>query len=314
MYGQTPPSFLLINDGTGKFTDIAETKNPDIARIGMVTGATWADVTGDKQKELIVVGEWMAPRIFSFENNRFVEVKTNLADLFGWWKTVVASDIDSDGDDDLVLGNLGENFYLHPDTDKPVKMFIGDFDNNGTSEEIITRRIDGKDKPVFLKGELIDQIPSLRKQNLNYVDFANKSVQELFARDLMQKCTVKQFNFSSSCIALNEGNGKFTIRKMPLEVQLSCVNAIKCSDINNDGKPDLILGGNDFSFLPQFSRLDASYGHLLMNKGKGEFEWIAPGQSGIDIPGEIKDIVEIPVKDKKFFLFLLNNDYPVLYS
>ncbi|MEJ7680919.1 MAG: VCBS repeat-containing protein [Segetibacter sp.] len=314
MYGKTPASFLLINDGTGKFTDIAQTKNRDIAGIGMVTGATWADVTGDKQKELIVAGEWMEPKVFSFKNNHFAEVKTNLEDLFGWWKTVAAADLDGDGDEDLVLGNLGENFYLHPDADKPVKMFIGDFDNNGTSEKIITQTISGKDKPVFLKGDIIDQIPSLRKQNLKYTDFAEKSIQDLFPGNVMQKCIVKKFNYSSSCIALNEGNGKFIIKKMPLEVQLSSVNAVKCSDINNDGKPDIILGGNDFSFLPQFSRLDASYGHVLLNKGKGEFEWINPKQSGIDIPGVIKDIVEIQEKDKRLFLFLQNNDYPVLYQ
>lgn len=314
MYGQIPASFLLVNDGTGKFTDIAAIKSPDISQIGMVTGATWADVMGDKQKELIVVGEWMPPRVFSFEKDRFAEVRTNIRDVFGWWKTVVAADIDSDGDNDLVLGNLGENFYLHPSADKPVKMFIGDFDNNGTSEKIITQTINGKDKPVFLKSEIIDQIPSLRKQNLKHTDFANRSIQELFPGDVMKKCTVRKFNYTSSCIAVNEGNGKFTLKKMPLEVQLSCVNAVICSDINDDGKPDLILGGNDFSFLPQFSRLDASYGHLLMNKGKGEFEWIGPRQSGIDIPGVVKDIIEIPGKDKRVFLFLQNNDYPVLYQ
>ncbi|CAA9537571.1 MAG: hypothetical protein AVDCRST_MAG96-4039, partial [uncultured Segetibacter sp.] len=266
MYGQTPTSYLLINDGTGKFSDIAETKNPGVARLGMVTGATWADITGDKQKELIVVGEWMAPRVFSFKNNLLEEVTTNLGDLSGWWKSLVVADVDSDGDNDLVLGNLGENFYLRPGADKPVKMFIGDFDNNGASEKIITQTINGKDKPVFLKSEITDQIPSLRKQNLKYTDFAKRSIQELFPEDAVQKCAVKKFNYSSSCIALNEGKGRFTIQKLPHQVQLSCVNAIKCSDINNDGKPDLILGGNEFGFLPQFSRLDASYGHILINK------------------------------------------------
>ena len=312
-YGVTPPNALLLNDGTGKFSDIAK-NNSDIAQAGMVTGAAWVDVAGDNRKELIVVGEWMTPRIYSYDKGKFSEVKASLKEMFGWWKTITAADLDGDGDEDLVLGNLGENFYLRPNAEKPVKMFISDFDNNGTSEKIITQTINGKDKPVFLKKELIEQIASLRKQNLKHSDYGNKSVQELFTPDVLNKSTIKQFNYSPSCIAFNDGNGKFTVKKLPLQVQLSCVNAIKCTDINNDGRIDIILGGNQFGFLPQFSRLDGSYGHLLINKGKGEFEWIEPGHSGINIPGEIKDIVEITGKDKKYFLFLLNNDYPVLYN
>lgn len=312
-YGQTPSSFLMVNDGTGKFTDVAKTKNPRLSNIGMVTGALWEDVDGDKQKELIVVGEWMAPRIFSYKNDHFVEIKSNLNEMMGWWKTITSADLDGDGDKDLVLGNLGENFYLHPDAENPVKMFINDFDNNGSMEKIITQAINGEDKPVFLKREVVEQIASLRKQNLKYVDFANKSIQQLFSADVISKCEVKQFNYASSCIAFNDGNGKFTIKKMPYQVQLSCVNAVLCTDLNNDGKVDIVLGGNQFDFLPQFSRLDASYGHVLLNTGKAEFEWIGAEQSGINIPGEIKDIIEIPAKGSRNFLFLQNNDYPVLY-
>lgn len=311
-YGPAPRSFLFVNDGTGRFTDVAKTSNPAIANVGMVTGAVWADVSGDKNKELVIVGEWEAPRIFSLQKGQFVEIKSNLNELFGWWKTIAAADLDNDGDEDLVMGNLGENFYLHPTTEKPVKMFISDFDNNGTLEKIITQTIRGKDKTVFLKRELIEQIASLRKQNLKNMDFAEKSVQELFPPDLLKKSVVKQFNYASSCIAFNDGNGKFTVRKMPMQVQLSCVNAVKCTDLNNDGKIDILLGGNQFGFLPQFSRLDASYGHVLLNKGKEEFEWVEPRKSGIDIPGEIKDIIEIPSRNNRSFLFLQNNDYPVL--
>jgi hypothetical protein len=193
-------------------------------------------------------------------------------------------------------------------------MFINDFDNNGVAEKIITKTINGKDKPVFLKRELVEQIASLRKQNLKYADYAHKSIQELFTPDVLKKSMVKQFNYSSSCIAINNGNGNFTVKKLPLKVQLSCVNAISCTDINNDGKIDLVLGGNQFGFLPQFSRLDASFGHVLINKGNGDFHWTDPKISGIDIPGEIKDIAPIQAKDKWHLLFVRNNDYPVLYQ
>ncbi len=101
----------------------------------MVTGAVWANVSGDDKKELVIVGEWMRPRIFTFTNNRFVEVKTNLHNISGLWQTVTATDLDGDGKDDLVLGNMGENFYLRPSEQVPVKMWMADFDKNGTVEK-----------------------------------------------------------------------------------------------------------------------------------------------------------------------------------
>lgn len=312
-YGMSPSSYIYLNDGKGHFTDIAKTKNPDIANIGMVTGAAWADVTGDTQKELIIVGEWMAPRIFSFKKDHFEEVKTNLSDMYGWWQTVNISDVNGDGKQDLILGNIGENFNLHPDKNQPVKLWINDFNNNGVEDKILTRTVDGKDKPVFLKRELQDQIPSIKKQNLKHADYANKSIQELFAPEVLSRCIVKQFNYVSSCIAVNSGNGNFVIQKMPPMVQLSSVNAVLSLDVNEDGYKDLVMAGNLLHFQPQLERLDASYGHVLLNDGKGNFNWIEPLKSGLQVEGMVKDIQLLKTKDKNYLLFLRNNDYPALY-
>lgn len=122
------------------------------------------------------------------------------------------------------------------------------------------------------------------------------------------------FNYTSSCIAINDGKGNFTVQALPPMVQLSCVNAILCTDINEDGKVDLLMGGNDFNFLPQFSSLDASYGHVLINKGKAQFDWLPSRESGLSVRGQIKDIKEIMIKEERQFLFLQNDDYPVLYK
>jgi hypothetical protein len=131
---------------------------------------------------------------------------------------------------------------------------------------------------------------------------------------MLDSSLVKQFNYPTSIIALNEGNGQFSIQPLPVMVQLSSVNAIHCMDINHDGFPDLVLGGNEFGFLPQFGRLDASFGHILLNDGKGNFTWISPDHSGLELAGQIRDIVEIPGKDQLYLLMLQNDEYPALFS
>jgi enediyne biosynthesis protein E4 len=311
-YGIDPESYLFVNDGKGHFTDIAKSKNPDIANIGMVCNAVWADVTGDSQKELIIVGEWMTPAIFSFKTNHFERIKTNLEQMFGWWQTVTAADINNDGKEDLILGNMGENFYLQPGIDKPVKLWVNDFDQNGDIDKILTYTIDGKDMPVFLKHDMEEQMPSIKKGNLKNEAYSKKSIQELFSGDVLSKSIEKKVNYTSSCIAINDGNGKFTIRKLPPMAQLSCINVAHCTDLNNDGFPDIVLGGNQFGFLPQFERLDASLGDILINNGKGEFLWQDAAKTGIQLRGEVRDIVEIKSKTKKYLLFLQNNEYPYL--
>ncbi len=312
-YGITPSSNLFINDGKGHFTDQAKTNYPAIAEAGLITGADWADLDGDGHAELVVVGEWMAPTVFRFTGQGAQPLTTGLEKLHGWWKSLKVCDLDDDGDLDLVLGNIGENFYLKPDAQNPVKLWINDYDNNGDADKILTRTIDGKDMPVFLRRELTDQIPSLKKQNLKHAAYAKKTVQDLFSNELISKSTVRLFDYPSSCIAINNGKGLFTIQALPPIVQLSSVNAMVYTDVNADGKKDLLLGGNEFDFLPQFCRVDGSYGHVLLNRGNAQFEWIYPSVSGFCFTGQVRDMVLIPNRAGQEILILRNDDFPLAY-
>ncbi|MDQ6844998.1 MAG: VCBS repeat-containing protein [Bacteroidota bacterium] len=314
-YGIVPESYLYKNDGHGHFIDVAKAMNEEIANAGMVTGAAWADVNGDNKKELIITGEWMAPKIFSYNGKTFDKLRnTNLSGLYGLWQTVTAADINGDGKQDLILGNIGENFYLRPDSKNPVKLWINDFDQNGTPDPFLTRTINGKDVPVFLKKDVTDQFPGLRKLNFSYTDYATKTIQNLFSKELTDHATVDTFNYCSSIIAINNGNGKFTIQKLPYMLQMSSINAIAIADVNNDNKMDLIFGENKFGFPPQFGRLDGGFGDVLINLGNNNFSLMEHRKSGLNITGEVKDIKEIKGNGKRFILMTINDTLPVLYK
>jgi enediyne biosynthesis protein E4 len=313
-YGINPLSFIYENDGKGNFTDVSKSKAATIEKIGMVTDAVWADIVGDTKKELVIVGEWMSPKTFSFNNGKFVETNTNMSNMSGWWQTIKATDLDGDGKEDLILGNIGENFYLQPDSTVPAKLWINDYDQNGLLDKIFSKTIDGKDMPVFLKKEFTEALPSFKKDNLRHHAFAEKTIQNLLKPEFIKTSIIKTFNYSTSCIAYNKGNSNFDIVALPLTAQLSCINAVLCKDINGDGKMDLILGGNLPDCLPQFGRLDANFGIVLLNKGNKNFVELSSNESGINVSGVVRDIQDIKTKNGNVLLFLRNDNYPILYK
>ena len=165
-----------------------------------------------------------------------------------------------------------------------------------------------------MKKELTGQIPSLKKTSLKHVDYAKKSIQDLFSAEVLKKAVVMEGNYFQSAVALNDGNGQFSLAPLPKEVQFSCVCAIWCSDLNGDGKKDLVMAGNDAGFMPQFSKLDASFGHVLLNRGKGQYERLENKNTGFSIRGDVKTLAVVTIKGKKHLLATVNNEKPRLFE
>ncbi len=306
-YGVSPQHYLMENDGKGNFRDVTSQKIPEVKSVGMITDAIWKDVDIDGKKDLIVVGEWMSPTIFKNTDDKLTKLSSNLDDYSGWYNAVEAKDLDQDGDVDLILGNRGLNAMYQANDSIPFKMYVNDFDNNGTVEQIFTQTIKGKDVPIHLKKEITGQINSLKKQNLKYAEYAAKSIDELFTDEVLQNTTVKTVNNFASLIAYNDGKGNFEIEKLPQEVQFSSICDIKIEDLNNDGIFDLILAGNTYNFKPQFSRLDASRGNILLSDSNGNY--INQNRTGFFVEGEVKAMRWIKNRSgEKYLITGINND------
>ncbi|MEZ4903456.1 MAG: FG-GAP-like repeat-containing protein [Spirosomataceae bacterium] len=138
-YPETPPSFILLNDGKGNFKEATASLSPDLQKIGMVTDAAWLDLNSDKKPELIVAGEWMPITIFENTNGKWVNKTDSYFDkkYSGWWNKLLIEDLNGDGKVELVVGNLGLNSQCKASPQQPITLFYKDFDQNGRIDPIL---------------------------------------------------------------------------------------------------------------------------------------------------------------------------------
>ncbi|HZH35798.1 MAG TPA: VCBS repeat-containing protein, partial [Flavisolibacter sp.] len=144
-YGQIPRSYLLLNDGTGKFSDVTERYSKQLAHVGLVKHARWLDIDKNGRQDLIVTTEWGG--IYSFLNNGTGFVRKSITDEKGWWNFVLPCDVNGDGYIDFVAGNLGLNSRLKASVKEPVRLYYNDFDGNGKKEQVVTYYNGGKELP-----------------------------------------------------------------------------------------------------------------------------------------------------------------------
>ena len=289
-YGLPPHSHLLHNDGHGRFTDVTKDIAPALDSIGMVTSAAWLDYDHDGKLDLVVVGEWMAIRVFHQEHGRFVD-RTDQAGLSGsegWWNAVTVADLNGDGLPDLVVGNFGLNSFLHASRDEPVRLYAGDFFHTGAEKQVLTFSRGGVSYPLASLEELVRAMPQLHQRFQNTHSYGASRVEDVFTPSELRDASVLVARDFSSSIAINKGNGKFELRALPIEAQFAPVNAIVARDFDGDGKIDLLLAGNFYGVPPALGRLDASFGVLLHGLGDGRFTAVDQATSGLWLDGQVR--------------------------
>ena len=93
---------------------------------------------------------------------------------------------------------------------------------------------------------------------------------------------------------------------------MTCVNAIACEDLNNDGRKDVIMGGNFTHFTPQLGMIDACQGVVLLTQPGGAFKVLSSKESGYLTSGEVKQISPLIINKQRYLLSLINNAAPTL--
>lgn len=298
-YPVTPKSYLLVNDGKGKFS----VTDAPFANAGMVADAQWCDLNRDGRKDLIVCGELMPIKVYINSTNGF----TDQTDTYfntpqsGFWNTLAVADVNGDGEEDLVAGNLGCNSVIQASAKEPAEMYYADFDGNGSIDPMFSFYVQGKSYPFVSRDELNEQMYPMRRKFTSYKAYADVTLQDIIPADKLEKAGKLSANEVNTCVFINQ-NGKFSKTILPVEAQFSMVSKIMVKDFDHDQKPDILLLGNHTDNRLKIGSIDANYGCLLKGDGKGNFTYISQPVSGLDVEGDVKSATEIAVNGAKYLL------------
>ncbi len=290
-YPLKPRSYVLRNDG-GKFIDATSSLLPELAQVGMVTSATLAELAGDDTPELVVTGEWMAPRVYGKSSGKWADITEwiGLHEATGWYNCVVASDQDGDGKDDILLGNIGLNSRHRA----PIHMYAADYDHNGQIDPILAVEDRGKTYPLATRDALIKQLPVLKKQFQRYAKYANSTMEDAFGEEVLSKAMHLKANNLESSIWKSSTQ---KLEPLPQAVQAGAVNCIL--PIENS----LLLGGNNYDVDAETGRLDALNG-VLMTGGN-----VVNDQLGLSLA--LRDMKLVHLANGKKLIVVVNNDAPM---
>lgn len=304
-YGQPQTSYLLLNNGKGIFSK-ADSSIARLDGLGMVTAAAFTDVNKDGWHDLVVTGEWMPVKIFINRKGTFTS--TDLLQSTGLWQTVSAQDVNADGFIDLLAGNWGHNTKLFAGKNGPVKLYVKDFDNNGSVEQFMCYTVNGKEYTFLAKDELERSLPVLKKAYVTYSEVAGETVQYMLYDLFKDYLELKAETLSSSCF-INDGKGNFKRMDLPEELQLAPVMAFAPAGTGTE--LSFIAAGNFYGVIPYEGRYDALL-PTVFNYDPQTKSW----KNYANIPafmGEARDIKWLRTTGGNKIMAIAGNNQPIQF-
>jgi enediyne biosynthesis protein E4 len=315
-YPMPVDSYILRNDtkeNSCRFTDVTKAVAPSFLKLGLVTSALWTDVDNDGWIDLMIVGEFMP--ITCYKNNAGKTFTPFGKDSFehtsGWWNSLVAGDFDSDGDTDYIAGNLGLNSRYKGNQKEPVCVYANDYDKNGSLDPIMTYYLQGTKQIVHARDELISQISAMRSRFRMYKDYSETTFDKSFLKSELEPAYVVCSEWFETSYIENLGDGKFTIKSLPIEAQFAPIFGMVADDYNQDGNLDALMVGNLYSSEVTTGRYDASIGLYLQGDGHGNFYPVQGMSSGFYADGDAKGMVALSANDGQSLIIIGNNSGPV---
>jgi hypothetical protein len=310
-YGAIPRSYLLLNDGKGKFQDATTSYFGDDFRPGMVQNAIWADITGNGIKELVLSGEWMPVLVYSLnDQQQFEKLNTSGLELEGWYFGMSVIDVDGNGLQDIVLGNLGLNSKLKASQEQPVWLYHHDFDGNGQTDPLIFHYMDGKLVPFAGRDDLIKQIPALKRRHDSYISYSTiKSPKDLFDGNQLEQAKKYQAKEFRSGVLRNLERGGFEFEPFPIEAQFSPIKDFR-SFKGKDGNQYVLGVGNFYGFRNDLGK-NGSQPFTLLKLDGGNWVNIPIGISANDYWGEYRRVEFIKIGGIPHLVAVRNNGTPV---
>ncbi len=310
-YPRAPRSYLLVNDGSGRFSDLTQERASHLISAGMFTDALFLDVDADKDLDLVTVGDWMPIAVHHNRSGTFAPSTTpdGLENTEGWWNRLISADLDGDGDQDLVCGNIGWNSKFHGTLETPLHLYSNDFDDNGKADIVLAKSKGEKLLPVRGRECSSQQCPKILDQFPTYDAFAHASLEQIYGPGKLDGGQHLQAKHMRSCIAWNEGGGKFQVQDLPSLAQAGPLNGLAAFDVNNDGHLDLMGAGNQWGAEVETIRYDGGTGIVLLGDGKRTFTPMSVVGSGLFAWGHVKDLRVLPSgPDGRPWIVVANNN------